>query len=232
MPFGSQTFQRRSVLSTLRTIVASLCSWSIGLSINRQSGPICATERQSPFTSRRMFTTAEWAPLLIPGGMTDEILAQRLSEYVSRHQLRLEAGLGSGIHGIVFSATGNLEVGATAIKIHRHPEFYRSELAVYQRLQEAGVRRILEFNVPRLVRFADDLQVIEMDIVSKPYVLDFAGAHLDIRPQFTEEQWAGWEADRKEKFENHWQKVLDVLDALKEFGIYMIDASPGNIGFP
>lgn len=178
-----------------------------------------------------MFTTAEWAPLLITGGMTDEILVQRLSEYVSRHQLQLDTELGSGIHGIVFSATGNLEVGGTAVKIHRHAEFYRSELAVYQRLQEAGVRRILEFNVPRLVRFADDLQIIEMGIVSKPYVLDFAGACLDAPPQFTEEQWAEWEQDRKEKFEKRWQKVLDVLDALQEFGIYMTDASPGNIGF-
>lgn len=94
------------------------------------------------------------------------------------------------------------------------------------------MRRILEFNVPRLVRFVDDLQIIEMDIVSKPYVLDFAGARLDAPPPFTEEQWAEWEQDRKEKFENRWQKVLDVLDALKEFGIYMTDASPGNIGFP
>jgi len=84
------------------------------------------------------------------------------------------------------------------------------------------------------VRFpcATHLQVIEMDIVSKPYVLDFAGARLDVPPQFTEEQWADWEQDRKEKFESRWQKVLEVLDALQEFGIYMTDASPGNIGFP
>jgi hypothetical protein len=71
-----------------------------------------------------------------------------------------------------------------------------------------------------------------MTIVKRPFVLDFAGAYLDQRPQFGDEVWADWEADKREQFEGNWPTVQKVLAAFEEFGIYLLDVSPSNIGFP
>ena len=49
--------------------------------------------------------------------------------------------------------------------------------------------------VPRLLQFDDDLWVIEMTIVSRPFVLDFAGAYLDMPPDFSDEVMADWHAE-------------------------------------
>jgi len=108
-----------------------------------------------------------------------DILIQRANAYASQFELQLAERLGFGIHGIIFAAEGESETGKTAVKIHREDEPYRREVAVYQRLREAGVRRTLGFHAPTLVRHQDDLLVIEMDIVTRPFVLDFAGACLD-----------------------------------------------------
>jgi len=70
-----------------------------------------------------------------------------------------------------------------------------------------------------------------MTIVKRPFVLDFAGAHLDARPEFSAEIWADWEAEKREQFEDRWPMVEKILAAFEEFGIYLLDVSPGNIGF-
>lgn len=71
-----------------------------------------------------------------------------------------------------------------------------------------------------------------MTIVKRPFVLDFAGAYLDARPEFPEDVWADWEAGKREQFEAHWPVVQAILDAFEELGIYLLDVSPGNIAFP
>ena len=71
----------------------------------------------------------------------------------------------------------------------------------------------------------------EMTIVQKPFVLDFAAAYLDVRPDFPEEVWAEWEADQREQFEERRPKVRAILDAFEGFGIYLLDVSPANVGF-
>jgi hypothetical protein len=60
MPLGNRTFQRRSVWSTCKIRLATAGGWLTGDSTRTKSGPICVTERESPFTSRRMFNWAEW----------------------------------------------------------------------------------------------------------------------------------------------------------------------------
>jgi hypothetical protein len=159
----------------------------------------------------------------------EDILIERAQIYASRFQLQLAERLGFGVHGIILAAKGNH--GKTALKIHREPEPYRREVAVYQRLREAGVGRILEFNVPILIRHDDELLVIEMEAVTRPFVLDFAGAYLDSPPEFAEDIWAAWEAEKREQFDARWPKVRQVLSALEDLGIYMIDVSPSNIAF-
>lgn len=160
-----------------------------------------------------------------------DILIQRANAYASRFQLQFAERLGFGIHGIIFAAQGKSETGKTAVKVHREAEPYQREVAVYQRLREAGVRRILGFHVPTLVRSEDDLLAIEMDIVTRPFVLDFAGAYLDCPPQFPDEIWNAWEVEKIEQFEQCWPKVKEILAALEELDIYMVDVSPSNIAF-
>lgn len=161
----------------------------------------------------------------------DDILIQNAQAYALRHQLRLAERLGFGIHGIIFVAKGNFEVGKTAIKAHRFAEPYSRERDVYERLKQAKISNLLGFDVPQLVRVDDDLRVIEMTIVERPFVLDFAGAWLDAAPDFPEEQWAEWEVEKREQFESRWPKVQAILGALEELDIHMVDVSPSNIAF-
>jgi len=161
----------------------------------------------------------------------DELLTQHGQTYASRHNLRLAERLGHGIHGIVYAAERNAEPGNVAIKVHRSREVHERERNVYLRLKEAGVDKILGFNVPKLIRCDDELLVVEMSIVSRPFVLDFAGAFLDCPPTFSDEIWSVWEAEKREQFEERWAKVQDVLSALEELDIYMVDVSPSNIAF-
>jgi len=139
--------------------------------------------------------------------------------------------LGHGIHGIVYAAERNTEPGNVAIKVHRSREVHERERDIYLRLREAGVVEVLGFNVPKLIRSDDELMVIEMTIVSRPFVLDFAGAYLDSPPKFSDEIWSEWEAEKRDQFEARWAKVQAVLSALEELDIYMVDVSPSNIAF-
>ena len=110
-------------------------------------------------------------------------------------------------------------------------EPYLRERAVYERLKSAAVTEVLGFNVPQFIRAEDDLRVIAMSIVTRPFVLDFAGAYLDVLPDFPEEMWAEWEAGKRELFEDRWPRVEKILTALEELDIYMVDVSPSNIAF-
>lgn len=161
----------------------------------------------------------------------EETLLQNARAYASRHRLQLAERLGFGIHGIIFVAGDNSKAGKTAIKVHRSVEPYLRERAVYERLKDARVSEVLGFNVPQPVRFDDALRVIEMSIVTRPFLLDFAGAWLDARPDFPDETWVEWEAEKREQFDDHWPKVRAVLGALEALDIHMVDVSPSNIAF-
>jgi hypothetical protein len=161
----------------------------------------------------------------------EQALIQNARTYASRHQLTLAERLGFGVHGIIFVAGDNRKVGQTAIKAHRSAEPYRRERDAYERLKDAGVSKIVGFNVPQLIRSDDELRVIEMSIVARPFVLDFAGAYLDTPPDFSEEAWAEWEAEKREQFEHRWPKVQEALGTLEAFDIHMVDVSPSNIAF-
>jgi hypothetical protein len=156
---------------------------------------------------------------------------QNAQAYVSRHQLHLAERLGFGIHGIIYVAKDNLKVGKTAIKAHNSVEPYLRERDVYKRLKDAGVLSIIGFRVPQLIRYDDALRVIEMSIVTRPFVLDFAGAWLDIPPDFSDEVWAEWEEEKRGQFGSRWPKVQEILGALESFDIHMVDVSPSNIAF-
>ena len=162
----------------------------------------------------------------------EEILIQNARAYAAQHRLQLAERLGFGIHGIIFVAEDNSKAGKTAIKAHRSEEPYLRERDVYKRLKAVGITELVGCRVPQLIRTDDNLRVIEMTIVTRPFVLDFAGAWLDAPPSFPEEVWAEWAAEKREQFDVRWPKVQAVLDALVELDIHMIDVSPSNIAFP
>jgi hypothetical protein len=158
-------------------------------------------------------------------------LTQNALAYASRNQLVLAERLGFGIHGIILVAEHNSKVGRTAVKVHRQADPYHRERRAYERLQRAGINEILGFHAPQLLHWDDELRVIEMSIVTRPFVLDFAGAYLDARPDFPEEKWVEWETEKRHQFEARWPRVRAVLDALETHGIHMVDVSPSNIAF-
>jgi hypothetical protein len=161
----------------------------------------------------------------------DEELLRRATAFALGQGLVLGAELGAGVHGIVFATENQPERGRSALKIHRHEPDYARERDVYLRLQEHGVTVLRGCRVPQLLRCDDRLLVIEMTVVSRPFVLDFAGAFLDRAPDFPEEVLADWRADKQEQFEHRWPEVQAILRELERYGIFMIDVNPGNISF-
>ena len=162
----------------------------------------------------------------------EDALIQNALAYAARHRLQLAERLGFGVHGMIFVAEHKPKGGKTAVKAHREVAPYLRERAVYERLREAGVTELLGFNVPQFLQADDELRVIEMTIVTRPFVLDFAGAYLDVPPDFPDESWAEWETRLGQQFEARWPTVEKVLAALEELAIHMVDVSPSNIAFP
>lgn len=153
-----------------------------------------------------------------------EDLLHRARAYCTRRKLTIEKQLGAGADGLVLST-----VGRSAIKIFCYDQLDRRELSVYQRPQEHGVERVDGFSVPRLLDYHDELLVIELETVNPPFVLDFAGAYLDERPPFSDEEWEEWESDRQELFGADWARVQSLLSSFRGIGIHLNDVKPGNI---
>jgi hypothetical protein len=156
---------------------------------------------------------------------------RRAHDYAKRKGVPLGAPLGSGVHGSVFVIASQTEIGRSAIKSHEHEQDYCRERDVYLRLKESGVTEIRGCAVPELLGYADDLWVIEMTVVSRPFVLDFAGAFLDRPPDFSEEVLADWRAEKQEQFGPRWGEVRAVLRELESYGVFLVDVNPGNVSF-
>jgi len=150
----------------------------------------------------------------------------RAKIYSERYHLTLKDQFGGGIQGVVLFTTRS-----TAIKAHVRKEFYAREKSVYLRLRERSVTQVEGFAVPSLIAFDDDLWVIEMEVVSPPFVVDFASAYLDEQPPYDEEQWEAWREEKREQFEDRWETVESVLAVFRRYGIYLADVKPGNIMF-
>jgi hypothetical protein len=86
--------------------------------------------------------------------------------------------------------------------------------------------------VPRLIESDDGLLVIEMSIVSAPYLIDFGKAYLDSEPDHSAETWAEHHQEQREIWEDKYNEVQAVLWALRQLGIFYRDAKPGNLMFP
>jgi hypothetical protein len=161
----------------------------------------------------------------------DETFAKKIIDYANTRQLRITRKLGSGNQGLVYAALQHGAVNEIAVKFHREPEAYLREKRVYERLALHAVSQIEGFNVPELVLTDDAWLVLHLTIVPKPYVLDFGGAYLDGRPEFSDEIWEQWLHDKSEMFEDRWPMVEKVMFGFRLFGIYLMDIHPRNIAF-
>jgi hypothetical protein len=162
--------------------------------------------------------------------MNERLLADA-RVYASRYQLEIGEILGSGKDGIVVAVKNKEKAADVALKVFRFDEAYRRERDVYHRLKNRQIQQVGGFNVPQFIASDDNLRAIEMTIVSRPFVLDFAGAYLDKRPEFPAEVWADWEAEKREQFEERWSQVQAVLEEFEQLRIYLLDLSPANIAF-
>ena len=156
----------------------------------------------------------------------DDSFREKADAYAEKHHIEIGKKLGFGWDGTVYSTSRQ-----SAIKVFRHERLFQRERDVYQRLTERHVIRILGFDVPQLVGFDDEHWVVEMTIVSPPFVLDFAGAYLDQKPDYPPEVMADWMEEKAEQFGERWQKVQAIMWAFSKLGVYLADVKPGNIEF-
>ena len=119
----------------------------------------------------------------------------------------------------------------SAMKVLQRERNYLVERDCYQRLQRHDVIDISGFAVPRLIAFDDELQIIEMNLVSPPFILDFGKAYLDRWPQHTPEVMEDWVEAQQELWEDRWPEVQSILWKLEQLGIKYTDPNPGNIMF-
>jgi hypothetical protein len=164
-----------------------------------------------------------------------EELRHRASEYAKQRMLLITDELGHGVHGSVFTSEGQSQYTLfpfrSAIKAYRREEDYLREVGVYHRLKEKKIAHIRGHHVPQLLGCDENWLVLEMTLVTRPFVLDFAGAYLDRAPDFSEEVMADWRADKQEQFGKRWPEVQAILAVLETHGIFMEDVHPGNIAF-
>ena len=150
---------------------------------------------------------AECPPLLDAFIMSDELIIGNAQAYALGRQLQLTERLGFGVHGIIFSAENKAHLGKSVLKAHRDEEPFLRELMIYEQLKAENMGELLGFNIPDLLGADNTLCVIEMSLVARPFVLDFAGAYLSKLPEFSEEIWAEWEIEKREIFGPRWHTV-------------------------
>ncbi len=163
--------------------------------------------------------------------MDRDDLIRRVRQYADRKGMVLGEGLGAGIHGSVFVAEYQSRGGRSALKGHERQPAYVRERDIYLRLRELEITEIRGCNVPGLIDFDDELWVIEMTVVGRPFVLDFAGANLDQEPDFSDEVLAEWRAEKQEEFGPRWPEVQAIIRTLEGYGVFLLDVNPGNVSF-
>jgi hypothetical protein len=154
----------------------------------------------------------------------------RNEEYEARHRCRLAGPLGPGVgqDGFVLR-TGRL----TAVKFFDRADRFQRELEVYQVLRAKGINEIAGHRVPQLIDVDEELRAIEISIVERPFLLDFAGAKRPEEvPDFEQHVIDEHLARLQELFEDRWADVLHVAEMFRrQTGFVLLDIHPGNIAF-
>jgi hypothetical protein len=154
----------------------------------------------------------------------------RVNVYESRHGRRFTGplGPGPGQDGFVLR-TDRL----TAVKFFDREERFHRELEIYQILSSKGIYEIVGHNVPVLIGSDESLLAIEMSIVERPFILDFAGAKLPGEvPDFEDHVIEEHMEHMRELFDERWTDALHVAEMFRQAtGFVLLDIHPGNIAF-
>src|SRR4051812_1688807 len=97
----------------------------------------------------------------------------RIAEYASRRGRQFLGYLGSGAGQDGFVLRSNR---LTAVKFFDRADRFLRELEVYQLLAAKGIHIVAGHNVPDFMAAESSLLALEMTIVERPFLLDFAGA--------------------------------------------------------
>jgi len=154
----------------------------------------------------------------------------RVREYEARHGCRLleYLGAGPGQDGFVLRSDR-----LTAVKFFDRLDRLEREHEIYRILHGRGIHQIAGHAVPELMDVDEELRGIEMSIVDRPFLLDFAGAKRpeevpDFEPHVIEEH----ENHLRELFGDRWTDALAVAEAFRRAtGFVLLDIHPGNIAF-
>jgi len=161
----------------------------------------------------------------------DNLQDDREPEEIASEYLQgdaVDTTLGSGIDGIVYTTSRR-----TAIKIFKRRRLFDNELASYIRLRDWEVKSVKGHHVPQLINADSDLLVIEMTIVTKPFVLDFGKSSLDEPPaDYSQEAWDMWFEGKAEEFGDNWEHARAIYyELINRYGIYHVDLSVNNVAF-
>src|SRR5688572_29301858 len=132
---------------------------------------------------------------------------ERARTYAQNREVEIQRLLGAGYDGTVFATNRK-----SAIKVLKWPELYEHERNIYLRLQHHQVTDVAGCEVPQLLGYDDDLWIVEMTIVSPPYVLDFAGARLDETNDYPPDVRRQWEREKRSQFGSNWQYVPRIVE--------------------
>jgi hypothetical protein len=152
--------------------------------------------------------------------------------YAWRRGLELTGRLGDGADGNVWKVRGKRKHVSWALKLQAGTAGYQRERDCYERLGEHGVSEIAGFHVPQLIRSDDEWNAIEMSIVTRPFILDFAQAYLDEMPEFPDEVWEERLETWQEIYAEDWHQVSRALRELRCLGIHYLDVHHQNIALP
>lgn len=154
-------------------------------------------------------------------------MPHQVADYCHERGTTIRRNLGYGQDGSVWETSDR-----TAIKCFDREENFRREAACYERLAANGVTSISGCVLPEMIRFNQPRLLIEMEIVSPPYILDFGKAYIDDPPEFPAEIMAEHREIQREKWNmEDWKRVQMIVWELEQHGIYYLDTKPGNIKF-
>lgn len=159
--------------------------------------------------------------------MVSQELWNRVQQYAAGHEIDIDKlrPLGYGNDGNVW------KYESWAIKAFHHQWNYRQEKLSYQRLTERSIREICGLQLPLFEDYDDNLLIVQIGIVTPPFLLDFGKVYFDTPPDYPEEPAEDRDAYLREMFEDDAPAVKRVLRAIQIHGIYYVDPNPGNIKF-
>jgi hypothetical protein len=151
--------------------------------------------------------------------------------YLTRNKLLILGLLGTGKDGDVLKTDRT-----SALKKLRTLELYRRELRAYKLLDELSIAELEGFSLPRLLGYDEEALLIEMTIVTPPYLLDFASTHDEVEMEFlafTDEIWAEREQHWADVFGDQWPRVRTLRNTfLRLTGLTYLDPSKNNVRLP